>query len=192
MRCGLSTADMSLTPKSRLACHVSYVLQAEPTVRAILTACRLAQSLRRHSQPTDDVPIFDFWLATLRQSLDDDPFWGPEFWRKVEPRASSLERGIYAMAYQCCWLAKHLASFDGVKPLKTPIKSIPSRPNIRRSGSYKKSSHKIKLVGEEAGWMQNILIGCWTTLMADAKHLATSGPPAVPPTLSKVRSSTLP
>lgn len=153
-----------------VACHVCYVLQAEPTIRIVLTACRLAQSLRRQAGPSSDTPVFDFWLMSLRRALDHDKFWGPSFWNTVEPRASNLERGIYAMAYQCCVMKQKLSA---------PAAGGPSSPPPSPTGSFKKGSGsgsgKTRHVSEESAWLQGIMTGCWATLAADAEHAKTAG-----------------
>jgi len=74
---------------------VAYILEAEPSIRIVLTACRLSQSLRRANHTPATLPIFDFWLASLRAALDNDSFWGATFWKDLELRASGLENGIY-------------------------------------------------------------------------------------------------
>lgn len=73
------------------ACVVEHVLQAEPTIRIVLTACRLAESLRRASETPDILPVFDFWLSSLRTALDEDPFWGPAFWKDLKSRGQCME-----------------------------------------------------------------------------------------------------
>ena len=164
------------------ACVVEHVLQAEPTIRIVLTACRLAESLRRASETPDTLPVFDFWLSSLRTALDEDPFWGPTLWKDLKSRASELENGIHQMVRQCMEF-EHMQipqgqsgnsvrkSRDG-SHVREPTVGVPGRPP--RLGTYKSDGKRIIFVSEESCWMQKIVLGCWTTLLADAANVGYS------------------
>ena len=155
---------------------MSYVLQAEPTMRIVLTACRLAQSLRRANENADALPVFDFWVSSLRTALDEDTFWGPSFWKDSEQRVLNLENGIHQMVRQCMTLESLVR--DGkdacrnqddsvIAPLASPVGSTAKPAKL---GTYINEGEKLVFVSEESSWMQNIVIGCWTTLLADAAN----------------------
>ena len=149
------------------ACNVSYVLEAEPTIRLVLVACRLSQSLRQPKQGSD-LPMFDFWSRSLRNALDNDPFWGPGFWKDIEGRASMLEKGIQQLVQQCYELNNVVSQTDQVpqspEPSRLPYQ--PTKPTKLRASRL--AERQIALTEEEDGWMQKIVLGCWTTLLADA------------------------
>lgn len=151
------------------ACVVSHVLEAEPTIRIIVTACRLAASLRRISDPISGeapspLPVFDFWLSSLRAALDEDSFWGPNIWKELEPRASNLENGIHEMVSQCI-------EFEGIQTPKTVGQPVGGPEPLAQSGTYRSDDKATAFVSEESSWMQKILVGCWTTVLADTAHV---------------------
>ena len=164
-----------------IACVVEYVLQAEPTTRIVLTACRLAASLRRASDNPQTLPGFDFWLSSLRTALSDDPFWGPGFWKVLEPRALSLENGIHQMVRQCMEFeylqgqSGHSVrqSKDG-SHVRTSTITVGAYARPIRLGTYKSDGKRMIFVSEESCWMQKIVLGCWTSLLADAANVARS------------------
>lgn len=159
------------------ACVVSHVLEAEPTIRIIVTACRLASSLRRVSDPTpgedpNPLPVFDFWLSSLRTALDEDPFWGPNIWKELEPRASNLENGIHQMVRQCIEFEEMQPTKTARQPEVAPI-SAPVGGAVlpAKLGPYRSEGKRMVFVSEENSWMQKIVLGCWTTLLADAVNV---------------------
>ena len=173
------------------ACVVSYVLEAEPTIRLVLVACRLSQSPRQPNQGPD-LPMFDFWPRSLRNALDNDPFWGPGFWKDTEGRASMLEKGIQQLVQQCYELGDVISQTDEVpRSLKSSrLPYQPSKPTKLRAS--KLAERQMALTEEEGSWMQKIVLGCWTTLLADAakaRRTASSTKSSMQPLL-KVRSLT--
>ena len=170
-RVRLTSADQSK------ACVVSHVLEAEPTIRIIVTACRLASSLRRVSDSTPDedpspLPVFDFWLSSLRTALDEDPFWGPHIWKELEPRASNLEKGIHQMVRQCIEFEDMQATKTLRQPEVAPISaSVGAAVLPPRLGPYRSDGKRMVFVSEESSWMQKIVLGCWTTLLADTANV---------------------
>ncbi|MCJ1304558.1 hypothetical protein MMC08_007371 [Hypocenomyce scalaris] len=174
------------------ACIVTHVLQSEPTIRIVLVGCRLSNYLRQPDQaPT--LPLFDFWLSSLRRALDEDPFWGPSHWEDIEVRASSLEKGIQELIRQCCELAE-LVVKTGNGSLAKADTSIPyhnlsvKSPEVRPSKMAKRQQD---LAQEEQSWMQRIILGCWTTLMADAAKARRVGSVSRPTLLVPLRARSL-
>ena len=161
---------------------VDYVLQAEPTLRIVLTACRLYELLRRASERPTQFPVFAFWVSSLRRALDDDPYWGPGFWGDLEPRAISLENGIHQMVRQCMEFENMKIpkgqSGNGVRKtsnsfhVKSPTVGVTVSPT--RLGVYKSDGKRVHFVSEECCWMHNVVVSCWTTLLADAANVAPS------------------
>ena len=134
----------------------------------VLVACRLSQSLRQ-PQKTQKLPVFDFWLSSFRDALNEDPFWGPDFWEHLERRANILEHGLNELVNQCFQLeslaSKESPGPDQVASAKTHSHA-PVRPTKLRTSRL--ANKQIALAREEKTWMQQIVLGCWTTLLADA------------------------
>ena len=171
---------------------MSYVLQAEPTIRIVLTACRLAQSLRRANENADIFPVFDFWLSSLRTALDEDEFWQPNFWKDSEQKVANLENGIQQMVRQCINLENVRRSGNGLcrsrhETVMAPTVGVSAEP--AKLGTYKLDGTRMVFISEESCWMQRIVLGCWTTLLADAANVGRSAhdvnvkamPPSVRP-----------
>lgn len=157
----------------------------------VLLACRLSQSLRQ--SPGDPGPVLDFWLSSLRRALDEDPFWGPGFWKDVEARASTLENGIQQLVKQC-------------HELETLIPRNKSRPGLDRAVTHSfrevsKTSTELQssesankhasLANEGNSLAHRIVLGCWTAILADAaeanRRLSNSDHPVL---LLRARSQT--
>ena len=161
------------------ACVVEHVLQAEPTIRIVLTACRLAESLRRASETPDILPVFDFWLSSFRTALDEDPFWGPAFWKDLKSRASELVNSIHQMVRQCMEFedmqipqgqsGNSVRKYRDGSNVREPTVGVPARPP--RLGRYKSDGKRIIFVSEESCWMQKTVLCYWTTLLADAANV---------------------
>ena len=150
-----------------LACIVSYVLQSEPTIRLVITACRLASRVLDPREETHDIPILGFWTKSLYRALQEDRFWGQDSWMKLEDRAKSLEEGIFVMAQQCCELGR--MSNSSKEDSALPESMIPSEMP-QRLGTYSQINGKMTFVNDGDTWMQKIVLGCWTTLLVDAKQ----------------------
>lgn len=157
---------------------MSKVLEAEPTVRVILVACRLSQSLR---QPYNnaDLPVLGFWLSTLRDALKEDPFWGADLLKHLEARAEVFEKGIRELIKQCLELEElikresNVANAAAVAPVKAH-RYAPAKPTKLRTS--KLAQRQTALAKEEDLWMQQIVVGCWTTLLADAARAQRKAP----------------
>ncbi|MCJ1261203.1 hypothetical protein MMC22_001067 [Lobaria immixta] len=150
------------------ACVVNYVLQAEPTIRMVLLACRLSQSLRR--SPGEPSPVLDFWLSSLRRALDEDPFWGPGFWKDVEARASTLENGIQQLVRQCHDLESRTPrnkNRAGLGRATTYSFREVSKTSTELQSSKLANRHT-SLANEGNSLAHRIVLACWTTILADA------------------------
>lgn len=147
---------------------MSYVLEAEPTVRLVIVACRLSQSLRKPCSGSS--PALDFWLSSLQEAFGQDPFWGPEGWKDIEVRASRLENGIQELVRQCHELEHLIPGHEIYRRLNDLSKasSLESSMASAKAKSSKFVDRLITLVTEENQWMQKIILSCWTTLLADA------------------------
>ncbi|KAL9612322.1 MAG: hypothetical protein Q9167_003055 [Letrouitia subvulpina] len=131
-------------------CIVSHVLEAEPTIRMVLVACRLSEATRQQTKASS-LPMFKFWLGSLRRALDEDAFWGPGLWRDFEARAKALERGIEELVKQCIALEQvptSLEQADESPPISPCLPSL--KPALEKNLTHE------------------IILGCWTTLLADA------------------------
>ncbi|KAL8712609.1 MAG: hypothetical protein Q9220_003140 [cf. Caloplaca sp. 1 TL-2023] len=138
-------------------CVVTHALQAEPTIRMVLVACHLSESLHRQKQrDTSHLPLFDFWSQAMKHALDEDPFWGPEIWKNVQARAKALESGIEELVRQCIELTP--LAFSAVKDDQSP----PASPKYDIPRTLRLSSQ-----GQQT-CLSGIVAGCWTTLLADA------------------------
>lgn len=178
LQCFIAEEEAWCSTQGCPACVVSHVLEAEPTIRIIVTACRLAASLRGSSDPPvgeepNPLPVFDFWLASLRMALDEDPFWGPTIWKELEPRASNLENGIHQMVRQCIEFEEMQATKSNQHPeiaSTSAYVGAPAKP--ANLGTYRSDGKQFVFVSEERSWMQKIALGCWTSLLADVTNVA--------------------
>ncbi|KAI9815581.1 MAG: hypothetical protein M1832_005442 [Thelocarpon impressellum] len=154
------------------ACVVSYIFQSEPTVRLILVACRLSHYLQL-SDDQPSLPMFTFWLRSLRTALDNDPFWGPAYWEEIEPRARWLEKGIEDLVYQCCDM--ETTSADGRRRRSDSSDSSESYPDVSSAGQMTRPGPAIqgrdrnekqqRLIKEEGDWRRGIAVACWKSLL---------------------------
>ncbi|MCJ1485797.1 hypothetical protein MMC06_005972 [Schaereria dolodes] len=194
------------------ACIVNYVLQSEPTIRLVLAACRLSRSLRK-PKAGRNLPLFDFWRSSLRKVLDTDPFWGPTYSKDIEARAADLETGIQQLVRQCCELSEAVVvaaapGHDGehgkvhdrdlpdtkgkdcIAKASEPYHELAQRSvKIRASLTVKK--HPSAIPQEEQSWLQKIVLGCWTTLLADAAEATRRAVSDKRPVVSSVRVRSL-
>lgn len=131
------------------------MIQAEPTIRMILVACRLSSSLRQRND-TSHLPMFDFWSHVMKKALDEDPFWGPNLWKDFEARAAALENGIEELVKQCIELA----------PIAASAAQADDSPPASPKHTFRTASHSFP--HEQRHCIPGIVFGCWTTLLADA------------------------
>lgn len=152
---------------------MAHVLEAEPCTRIVLTACRLAQSVQKAGHAPIALPLFDFWLSSLQTALDEDQFWGPTFWKDLEPRASNLEHGIYHMVRQCIDFENMGQSGNGTPQISRYVMTPPVGPpaSPTRLGAYQSDGQKVFFVGQASSRMHEIVLGCWTSILADAANV---------------------
>ena len=136
--------------------------------------------------------MFDFWSRSLRNALDNDPFWGPGFWKDIKGRVSMLGKGIEQLIQQCCEIGD-MVSHPNISPQSPKTSRMPYQPSkptkLRASRLAEK---QIAFTKEEDSWMQTIVLGCWATLLADAanaRRTASLTKPSMQPSL-KTRSLT--
>ncbi|KAL9004434.1 MAG: hypothetical protein Q9188_002754 [Gyalolechia gomerana] len=177
LQCFITEEEDWCLTKGCPGCVVSYPLQAEPTIRMILVACRLSSSLRQQCN-ISHLPMFDFWSDVMKKALDEDPFWGPSLWKDFEARAAALEKGIEELVSQCIELAPVAASAAQAddSPPTSPKHVFPKAPR--------------PIAQERLHWVPSIVSGCWTTLLADAAEakrieLSPDDSPSPPPLLSR-------
>ncbi|KAL8775516.1 MAG: hypothetical protein Q9209_000012 [Squamulea sp. 1 TL-2023] len=145
------------------ACVVTHALVAEPTIRLILLACQLSSTINHQPQPhhyTISPPLLDFWQHSLKKALDEDPFWGPDLWRMFKSRAKALERGIEELVQQCIEFSSLAAA------------NLAAQDNDDDSPPTSPKYNALKLppsgIHEQRDWLPSVVMGCWTTLLADA------------------------
>ena len=158
----------------------------------VLLACRLSQSLRQSSE--DPSPVLDFWLSTLRRALDEDPFWGPGFWQDVEARATTLEKGIQQLVKQCQELETLIPRNQtlprprpGLDPAVTYSFREASKPSAKLQSSKLANRHT-SLANDGNNLAHQIVLGCWTTILADAAEASRNGTNCNPTPLPRRRS----
>jgi len=168
----LPLAGLYLINSQEPACAVTYVLESEPSIRLVLVGCRLSRSLRKQSSDRN-LPLFDFWRSSLRRALDSDPFWGPPYAKEIEVKAAQLEQGLLQLIQQSCELSDIMAANDDgtenehLLGCPTPYHAHAEDSSRRKLSILAKQQIKTKSP-EEQGWMRKVVVGCWTTLLADA------------------------
>ncbi|KAL8995221.1 MAG: hypothetical protein Q9169_004985 [Polycauliona sp. 2 TL-2023] len=175
---------------SHPACIVAHALVAEPTIRLILVACKLSSSLNSHKNthtqpprhPASSPPLLSFYQSSLKNALDNDPFWGPQVWRTFESRAKVLERGIEELVEQCI----DFGSLAAANIAATNNDDSP--PTSPRYGMMLKLP-QIKESQEQRNWMPSVVLGCWTTLLADAAEAKRGRADVVHPLLLRCSTS---
>ena len=132
----------------------------------ILLACRLSHSLRRPHEDSN-LPVLDFWLESLRSAMHADSFWGPDLWQQINKRAASLESGIHELIRQC-FQVEHLAA--ELPPLGKACVAgrYPSR-NLQRARTSPIITEKQLPADFQDTEVRKLMVGCWTTLLADAR-----------------------
>jgi hypothetical protein len=124
IQCFISQEQDWVLTKGCPACVVLKTLNDEPFIRIVIAACRFSGYLQNVAQSQEMVaaiPDTSFWLTAVRHAVIEDPFWGFQFWAKIEARAINLESGIQELVSQCLLLP--------VKPTYPP-----AAPNKSDSG----------------------------------------------------------
>lgn len=104
--------------------------------------------------------------------MDEDPFWGPNIWKELEPRASDLENGIHQMVRQCIEFEEMQATKTVRVPEVAPtLAAVGAAVSPAKLGTYRSDGTRMVFASEESSWMQKIVLGCWTTLLTDAANV---------------------
>lgn len=103
-----------------------------------------------------------------------------------------LEKGIEQLIQQCCELGDMVSHTNMIpqSPKSSRMSYQPNKPTKLRAS--KLAEKQIALTKKEDSWMQKIVLGCWTTLLADAakaRRTASSPKSSMQPLL-KTRSLT--
>ena len=79
-----------------------------------------------------------------------------------------LENGVQQLVQQCYELGDLIVQTNEVSPgpKSARLPYQPSKPTKLRTS--KLADKQMALGDEEGSWMQKIVLGCWTTLLADA------------------------
>ncbi|KAL8925737.1 MAG: hypothetical protein Q9172_002078 [Xanthocarpia lactea] len=167
LQCFVMEEDDWCSTRGCPGCVVTHALVAEPTIRLILVACQLSSPLRH--QPTYQKvspPPLGFWQHSLKKALDEDPFWGPDLWRTFESRAKALEKGIEELVKQCLEFG----------PLATANLAVgdDDSPPVSPGYGFLKAQPQM-LPHAEGNWTPSVVMGCWTSLLADAAEANRGG-----------------
>ncbi|KAL1954260.1 hypothetical protein VTO42DRAFT_1446 [Malbranchea cinnamomea] len=92
------------------ACTVLRALHSEPLIRLLVVACRVSDFLTLAGQehPEYALPPFGFLLKTVQMAVEQDSFWGPDFWVQIDDQAAKLESGIQQLVVQVHELQRRL------------------------------------------------------------------------------------
>lgn len=179
--------DWCLT-KGCPACVVLHILHSEPLIRIVAVGCRVSEYLQGTTliRTGHNLPAFSFWLRALGAAVQDDPFWGPEFWRDIGNRAFGVEMGVRELISQCL----ELRDVD-VQPIRHPHKKVLRAPESIDAviGIPRHSSHssrdrnyhvgaialkpspfarrQARLKCEEQEWLSKAMVACWASLWLD-------------------------
>lgn len=112
------------------------------------------------------MPDTSFWLTAVRHAVIEDPFWGFQFWAKIEARAINLESGIQELVSQCLLLpvkptyppAAPNKSDSGVAPFNR-AQGVQSGVQVRK---------EIEAKQEEEKWVKDVIGDCCSTFLIEA------------------------
>jgi len=170
IQCFTSQEQDWVLTKGCPACIVLKILNDESFIRILIAACRLSgylQNLAQFQEVVATLPDTSFWLTAVRHAVIEDPFWGFQFWAKIEARAINLESGIQELVSQCLLLS--------VKPTYSP--AAPSKsdggvatPFNRTQGvqSGAQVKNEIEVRQEEEKWVKDVIGGCCSTFLIEA------------------------
>ncbi|KAK2761224.1 hypothetical protein FQN54_001746 [Arachnomyces sp. PD_36] len=167
------------------ACVVLHILHSEPLIRIVAVGCRVSEYLQETTliRAGQNLPSFSFWLRALGTAVQDDPFWGPDFWSDIGNRAFGVEMGVRELISQCL----ELRDVD-VQPVRNPQKKAWRAPDStdvvvgnprhsNRDRNYHAGSIALKpspfarrqarLKSEEQEWLSKAIVACWASLWLD-------------------------
>ncbi|KAI9893872.1 MAG: hypothetical protein M1814_005425 [Vezdaea aestivalis] len=168
LQCFLTEEAQWFTTGGCPGCVVLHALKSAETVRLVLVACQLSQYLRNPNDQEKDMPMFAFWLESLKLAMETDTFWGPGYWEEIEPRAEALGKSVRELMDQCCRLemACNPKAASHVPLTKMPLGEA-AKPNVRVSAVAKQ---QMLLQREEEEWLRKMTLACWTSLLTDSKQ----------------------
>jgi hypothetical protein len=165
------------------ACVVQHALDAEFQIRLMISACMLSRAKGPEPGDGPTLPSFDFFLRSLRDALDEDELWGPDYYDYVEPKAEDLNLGMQDLMRQCEKLELamtppgtpndvSLPSFSYFSErrmsLMTPPKTVYPRRQTAVPGITIKRSKlakvQMKMAQEEQQWIQTFVANAWQSL----------------------------
>lgn len=169
IQCFTSQEQDWVLTKGCPACVVLKTLNDEPFIRIVTAACRLSgylQNLAQSQEVVATMPDTSFWLTAVRHAVIEDPFWGFQFWAKIEARAINLELGIQELISQCL-----LLPVKPTCPPAAPNKSDSSVAPFNRAQGVQSGVQvrkEIEAKQEEENWVKNVIGGCCSTVLIEA------------------------
>ena len=133
------------------ACFIDYVLETEPTVRLVLSGCKMLQSLRHASETPKRIPNLDFFIGDLKKAVEKDDWFGKNFWSEVQAKAESLVAGVFEMGVQCM-------EMEGGGENEGSDREAASEGKPVRLGRYKMVGKKTMFVSGASRWLEGIVV----------------------------------
>src|SRR5271170_805986 len=169
IQCFTSQEQDWVLTKGCPACVVLKTLNDESFIRILIAACRFSgylQNLVQSQEVVATMPDTSFWLTAVRHAVIEDPFWGSQFWAKIEARAINLESGIQELVSQCLLLpvkptyppAAPNKSDSGVAPFNR-AQGVQSGVQVRK---------EIEAKQEEEKWVKDVIGDCCSTFLIEA------------------------
>jgi hypothetical protein len=169
IQCFTSQEQDWVLTKGCPACVVLKTLNDESFIRILIAACRFSGHLHNLVQSQGAVPTMpdtSFWLTAVRHAVIEDPFWGFQFWAKIEARAINLELGIQELVSQCL-----LLPVKPTYPPATPNKSESGVAPFNRAQGVQSGvqvTKDIEVKQEEEKGVKNVIGGCCSTFLIEA------------------------
>ncbi|EPS45609.1 hypothetical protein H072_399 [Dactylellina haptotyla CBS 200.50] len=114
--------DESLSLESHCpACLLGRAIDSESTIRLLITAARLVK--------------WDFFVTSIQEHLECDPWWGPGYWETIEPKANVLGTQIRDLLEQCADIRQRLKLTASRQPGQGDLVRS-SVASTRRTASY--------------------------------------------------------
>lgn len=153
------------------ACIVEQALDAEFPIRMILASCLLSGIQDDTDLGRPMLPSFEFFGRSVRDAMEEDDLWGPEYFDMIEPKAYALKTGMQDLMKQCQSIelvmtpprtpemveGDDTCGFFGRSPVSAGMP-------IQRSKFAKKQA---KMAREEEQWLQQVVRNCWDSVETD-------------------------
>lgn len=156
-------------------------------IRIVAVGCRVSEYLKETTliRAGHNLPNFSFWLRALGTAVQDDPFWGPEFWRDIGNRAFGVEMGVRELISQCLELrdvdvqpirhpqekALHVSeSVEVVGMPRSPCRERGHQPGAIALKPSPFARRQARLKYEEQEWLSKALVACWASLWLDEQN----------------------